>query len=105
VGAAAAVDDQLRGGPTRGWDEATWLRAERPARQADVYVLALLAHRDKATVDPLDTDQWRFFAVATEWLDRRVGDGRSIALAVLLREVGEPVAYRDLPGAVEAALM
>jgi hypothetical protein len=29
-------------------------------RHADVYVFALLAHTDKATVDPLSLDQWRF---------------------------------------------
>ena len=27
-------------------------------RQADVYVFAVLAHKDKATVDPLDLSQW-----------------------------------------------
>jgi hypothetical protein len=46
---------------TRAWDAETGVQNLEAKRQADVYVFALLAHTDKATVDPLDVSQWRFY--------------------------------------------
>ena len=40
-------------------------------RHAQVYVFALLARTDKATVDPLDLDQWAFYVLPTAVLDGR----------------------------------
>jgi hypothetical protein len=39
---------------TKGWDPATNLVDPELKRQSDVYVFALLAHTDKATVDPMN---------------------------------------------------
>lgn len=44
--------------PTLGWTALTNTYSTQRKRQADVYVFCLLDHRDKRTVDPLDTDQW-----------------------------------------------
>ena len=38
-------------------------------RQSDVYVFALLKHKDKQTVDPLNVKQWDFHVVPTKALD------------------------------------
>jgi hypothetical protein len=43
-------------------------------------VFALLAHTDKATVNPLDLDQWSFYAVPTAKLEERIGRRRSLSL-------------------------
>src|SRR5579883_2719990 len=51
--------------PTRYWDAATNLMAAEVRRQADLYVFALLAHQDKATLDPMDVSQWVFFVLPT----------------------------------------
>jgi hypothetical protein len=48
-----------------------------------VYVLALLAHTDKATVDPLDLDQWVFYVLPTVVLDGRTRSQHSITLKTL----------------------
>lgn len=51
--------------PTRAWDADTNVLSTEIKRQADVYVFALLAHRDKRTLNPLDLDQWEFYVVPT----------------------------------------
>jgi hypothetical protein len=38
-------------------------------RHADVYVFALLKQTDKATVNPLDLDQWAFYVLSVHALD------------------------------------
>ena len=52
-------------------------------RQADVYVFALLAHTDKATVEPMDLAQWQFYVVPTFKLDGRARSQHSISLRSL----------------------
>lgn len=42
--------------PRRAWDAETNILAEEPSRSADVYVLALLKHKDQATIDPMNLD-------------------------------------------------
>ena len=54
-------------------------------RQADVYVFCLLAHKDKATLDPLDLSQWEFYALSSRVLDEKLPTQKTINLAGLLR--------------------
>lgn len=67
------------------WDPRTNSTETLPkaARVADIYVFChftpTLAHRDEA--DPLDVDQWSFYVLATEILDRERPAGASIGLA------------------------
>src|SRR5690606_23578546 len=65
------------------WDAATNTRGLEPTRTADVYVFALLNHMDKATLDPLNLDQWRFFALPTKALNERARSQHSITLRSL----------------------
>jgi hypothetical protein len=77
--------------------------AERPARQVDVHVFALLAHQDKSTVDPMAVEQWSFFVVATNVLEQRTRSQYSITLPSLARLSGPPIPYHRLRDAVVAA--
>lgn len=88
---------------TRGWDPQTNVFESEPRRQADVYVFALLAHRDKATVDPLNVTQWQFYVVPTAALDTRTRSQHSITLPSLHALTGGPVGYGGLRDAVRAA--
>lgn len=88
---------------TRAWDPATNRLANEPKRQADVYVFALLAHRDKTTLNPMDARQWEFYVVATGVLDKRTRSQHSITLATLRRLAGGPIRHAELMGAVEKA--
>ena len=43
---------------TRAWDPNAGSYEPEPRRQAKVYVFALLAHQEQATLNPLDLSQW-----------------------------------------------
>jgi hypothetical protein len=86
--------------PTLAWDAATNKRATRPGRHADVYVFALLAHQDKATIDPLDLSQWRFYVLSTATLDACSQSQHSITLKTLERLAGRAFDYSQLRDAV-----
>ncbi len=87
---------------TRAWDPATNELAEDSKRQAHVYVFALLAREDKATLNPLDASQWQFYVLATSVLDNRTRSQHSITLPIL-RRLTHHVSHAELAGAVEDA--
>ena len=84
---------------TRATDPSTNRMDSESRRQADVYVLALLHHDDKATVDPLNLAQWSFFVVPTCRLDSRKRSQHSITLRSLQALVSS-VQYSELAAAV-----
>ncbi len=67
-----------------------------------VYVFALLAHTDKATVDPLNLDQWVFYVLPTAVLDGRTRSQHSITLKTLER-LTTAVSFGGLRQAVNLA--
>lgn len=85
---------------TRAWDADTNEQQAEPRRQADVYVLALLAHQDKATINPLDLDQWEFFVLPTSALNARKRSQHSITLPSLLDLHGPGIAYPQVRASV-----
>lgn len=82
---------------TRAWDSESGNLRSEPKRHADVYVFALFAQRE-APIDPLDLDQWKFYALSTKKLD----DRKSISLSAL-EELASPVVYHELADAVRKA--
>jgi hypothetical protein len=87
--------------PVRAWDPETNELAAEPRRHADVYVFALHAHRDKATLDPLDVAQWRFYVLPTRVLNERTRSQHLITLRSLEALAGEAVPFEGLREAVE----
>lgn len=87
----------------RAWDPDTNKLAKTASRQADVYVFALVVHKDKATIDPVDLDQWRFYVLPTKLLNERKRSQESIMLKSLDRLTGGPVTFAELGRAVRAA--
>ena len=86
-----------------GWDPETNEMETEARRHADIYVFALLAHRDKTTINPLDLSQWQFWAVPTRDLDERSRSQHSITLTSLLKLAGDPVGFEGLTAAVNEA--
>jgi hypothetical protein len=86
---------------TRAWSADMGFAPSDAVRQADVYVFALLAHRDKATIEPLNVEQWRFFVVPTAVLDARTRSQHSITLAGL-RGLAPELRLAELSAAVAA---
>ena len=66
--------------PTLGWDPDTAKFGTVRRRQSDAYVFALIEHRDRATVDPLNVEQWLFHVIATRVLDATLGSQKSVSL-------------------------
>ncbi len=88
---------------TRAWNADTNVLEGEPRRQAQVYVFALLAHQDKASIDPLNVDQWQFFVLPTTVLDARTRSQHSITLRSLANLAGQAVSYDELRDAVRRA--
>ncbi|WHZ21248.1 MAG: hypothetical protein OJF47_000360 [Nitrospira sp.] len=89
--------------PSRAWDPDTAKLSPMSERQAQVYVFALLAHRDKTTVDPLNVRQWEFYVVPTS---RIAGYQRSQSTITLrsLQGLCEPASYQELRAQVLLAV-
>jgi hypothetical protein len=87
---------------TRAWDPNTNELEADSRLQVEVYVLAILAHGEKPTLNPLDVSQWRFYVVPTSTLDTRTRSQHSITLRSL-EKIGLPVDYRGLAVAVKNA--
>ncbi len=88
----------------RAWDADTNMQSKEAKRQADVYVFALLAHKEKATIDPLDISQWEFYVLPTATLDARTRSQHSITLKSLQNLCSGAVRYEDLASAVEGCV-
>jgi hypothetical protein len=68
-----------------------------------VFVFCVLAHKDKATVDPLNLDQWDFYVLSTNRLNAEVGEQKSITLGSLLQRNPTKASFSDLRARIEAA--
>jgi len=86
-----------------GWDSATNVLDPIAKRRAVVYVFALLAHNDKASINPLDLSQWHFNVLPTSTLNARERSQHSITLKSLAMLCPEPVAFAALRDKIEAA--
>ena len=87
---------------TLGWDRETNKFDKEKKRQADVYVFALLFHKDKEKVNPLDISQWEFFVIPTIVLDERERSQHSITLPSL-KKLTDSVSFFELGQAVDKA--
>jgi len=87
---------------SRKWDATTNRIQNHRSRSADVYVFALLAHKDQGTIDAMDLSQWEFFVLATRVLNERKRSQHSITLASL-RKLTNCVAFNGIPNAITQA--
>lgn len=89
-------------GLKRGWDASTNSYATDLGRAARVYVFALHVHADRASIDPLDVAQWRFFVLRTSVLNERCPTQESIGLAALRALGPREVPFQGLKVAIAA---
>lgn len=73
---------QIRFGirPTHAWDGEENTYDDSLRQQADVYVFCVLKHKDQETLNPLDLDQWEFYMLSTEVLNRKIDNQKTISL-------------------------
>ena len=70
---------------TFAWDYKENIYDKERKRQADVYVFALLAHKDQETINPLDTNQWEFYIISAREMDNNVGETKQISLEKIIK--------------------
>jgi hypothetical protein len=87
---------------TLAWDAETDVMETVPRRHAQVYVFALLAHKESETLDPLEVSQWHFFVLPTRILDSRTRSQHSITLPSLKKLTNE-IHFSELAKAVRSA--
>lgn len=86
----------------RAYDAETNTLAIHESRSADVYVFCLLTHDDKATVNPLNLDQWEFYVLPTSSVNAYPRSHSSITLKSL-QALTEPVSFDALSAAIRTA--
>lgn len=89
--------------PTYSRDSEGNILGTTQVRQADVYVFCVLAHKEKLTIDPLNLDQWDFYILSTEELNRQLGNQKSIGLNSLLRLNPANTKHHDLSETINEA--
>jgi hypothetical protein len=87
--------------PTRFWEATTNVLGTDLRRQADLYVFALLAHRDKPTLDAMDLSQWEFYLLPRAILDVRLPKQKQVSLSALLRLEPVRCSFRELGPAID----
>ena len=65
---------------TIAWDYVENVYGTEKKRHADVYVFALLAHKDKDTLNPLDVGQWEFYVVAARVIELELMGAKQVSL-------------------------
>jgi len=65
---------------TRAWDYEGNQQSVIVKRQADIYVFALLAHKDQKTINPLNLNQWIFYVLSKQKLEEKCPEAKSISL-------------------------
>ena len=73
-------------------------------RRAQIYVFCLLAHREQATIDPLDLKQWEFYVLPTATLNRELPAQRTLGLAGLLKLAPRKVGFAEIAACVQAIM-
>lgn len=68
---------------SKTWDPKVGYSEDR-ARRAQVYVFCLLAEKDRTRINPLDTNQWQFFVLGTDVLNKECPGQKMIGLRPLI---------------------
>ena len=76
-------------------------RSLKRTRKADVYIFCVLAHKNMATVNPLDLSQWDFYILKTKMLNKKVGGQKTITLSSLKRLKPRQVKYDGIAKEIE----
>jgi len=65
-------------------------------RRADIYIFCLLKHKIQKTLNPMDLNQWIFFLIKTDILDKVFGNQKMLSLSVLEKQCSVSCNYFEL---------
>lgn len=87
--------------PARSWDSATRNLSDERKRQSALYIFCLLHRQDKATLEPLNLQQWTFYILGAAALNEKFPLQKTIGLASLLKLNSLQARYEEISGCVE----
>lgn len=90
--------------PKAGWDATTNRSDPESRRRADIYVFALLDHKEEATLDPMNVSQWIFWLLPTGRLNQEVGGQKSVGLSTLERLGAKRTHFGGISKAIQELL-
>lgn len=64
--------------------------------KADIYILALLDHKDSSTLNILDMNQWRFYVLSKERLKELCRNGHSLSLNRLEKFKVKSIGFNEI---------
>lgn len=64
--------------------------------KADIYVLALQHHKEHASFDILDMNQWSFYILTRDRIAEITNNGMTVSIAKLQNNSVDPVAFTDI---------
>jgi hypothetical protein len=85
------------------YDTATDTWGEEQVRSAKCYVFCLYTETDREASDVLDLDQWEFYVLSTELINRELGTQKRVGLGRIKR-MTDPVRYAQLMETVDLTL-
>jgi len=88
----------------KAWDRETNILGNISARRSDLYIFALHAHKDKATINPMNLEQWLFYVVWTKTLNTKAWRQKSISLKALEKICPVGVAFDQLTETVKKSI-
>lgn len=74
-------------------------------RQNDVYVFCLINGGTKETANPLNLDNWEFYAVPTKFIDKYCGDNKTISLSRIRNFGFKPLRYDELKEEIDRIIL
>lgn len=85
------------------WESETNILSQASQRQSDVYVFALLHHKDQSTIDPLKLEQWTFYVVPTSKLNEYFGQQKTVSLKMIERLPISALRYSQIKESVRSS--
>ena len=86
--------------PSRSWTSAQHYN-DIQSRHSDLYIFCLYKHKERASANPLCLDQWDFFVLPTEAINKQLGNQKSLSLKSLLALNPISTKYAELKKTVD----
>ena len=90
--------------PKKSWDSETNTYYDTIGRNSDVYVFCLFAAKDPALANPMDINQWEFYILSTNTLDRLIPLQKTITLNSLIRIGAIKSSFYDIMATIASVL-
>ncbi|WP_010281187.1 hypothetical protein [Bacillus timonensis] len=90
-------------GPKKEYDYQTNTYSPEATRHADLYVFCLLHEKNPQIVNPLDTNQWKFYVVPTVELNTYFPHQKTISLSTLKKKF-EPKLFSELKAEIDSII-